>query len=108
MTRPMVRSDARFGALMVNAKFINLTELEDALRRHTEEGGHRKLGEILLEMGVCTEHEIRLAMEAQEHLRNGGVDLTEMLEKASSTASAREEVEEIAVISGNLAKKMRR
>lgn len=108
MARPMVKTDDRFGALMVSAKFISQAKLEEALKKQEVEGNQRKLGEILLEMQVCTDQEIRLVTETQKHLRNGGVDLQEMLQKASCSEATQAEVEEITVISGNLAKKMKR
>lgn len=108
MARQMVKANDRFGALMVKAKFITQAELDTALAKQTAEGSQRKLGDILLEMGACTEREIQLVMETQDHLRNGGLDLKEMMERASSPDDSRAEVEEIAAISGNLAKKMKR
>lgn len=108
MARLMVKINDRFGALMVKAKFITQAELELALEKQAAEGLQRKLGEILLEMGVCTEREIQLVMDTQNHLRNGGLDLKEMMERVSCPNDSKVEVDEIAVISGNLAKKMKR
>lgn len=108
MARPMVKANDRFGALMVQANFITQAELDAALKKQASEDSPRKLGEILLEMGVCTEREIQLVMETQSHLRNGGLDLVEMMERASCPEESRAEVDEIATISGNLAKKLKR
>lgn len=108
MARSMVKANDRFGALMVKAQFITQAELDEALERQAAEGKQRKLGDILLEMGVCTEREIRLVMETQNHLRNGGLDLKEMVARASCPEESKAEVDEIEVISGNLAKKMKR
>lgn len=108
MARPTIKTDDCFGSLMVKARFINQQELEAALKIQAEGDSHRKLGDILIEMGACTEQEIKVVMATQTHLRNGGLDICEMMEKASNTEDVQAEADEIVVISGNLAKKMKR
>jgi hypothetical protein len=54
-----------FGVLALREQFITFDDLEAALSRQAEPGNTKKIGEIMLEMGLMTEEHIDRVLEMQ-------------------------------------------
>ncbi len=57
------------GQILLNLGFVRQEELNRALEVHTDLS--TPIGETLVELGICTEEQIRIAMELQVLYRNG-------------------------------------
>ncbi len=70
------RRKKRLGDLLVDAKVITGSQLEQALKQQKESKKGNKLGETLVDLGFTTEKEIAKALQAQLHLE--GVTLSSL------------------------------
>jgi hypothetical protein len=74
-----VHQDIRIGQLLLMREFITHEELEQALQRQEQSG--EKLGEILIQLGSCTQRQIARILEEQQRFREGYDELWRMLRR---------------------------
>ena len=83
-----VNSSDKFGELLVRTGVVAESDVEKALQIQQNGSPDTKLGDILVEMGACSREDVEYVLERQDHLRNGGMDLKEVL---SCVRNGREE-----------------
>ena len=74
-----IHQDIRIGQLLLVREFITREELEQALLRQEQSG--EKLGEILIQLGACTQSQIVRILEEQRRFREGYDELRRMLRR---------------------------
>ncbi len=74
-----VHQDIRIGQLLLMREFITREELDQALLRQEQSG--EKLGEILIQLGSCTQRQIARILEEQKRFREGYDELWRMLRR---------------------------
>ena len=74
-----IHQDIRIGQLLLVREFITREELDQALLRQEQSG--EKLGEILIQLGSCTQSQIVRILEEQRRFREGYDELRRMLRR---------------------------
>ncbi|MNK36611.1 bacteriophage N4 adsorption protein B [compost metagenome] len=74
-----IHQDIRIGQLLLVREFITREELDQALLRQEQSG--EKLGEILIQLGSCTQSQIVRILEEQRRFREGYDELWRMLRR---------------------------
>jgi adenylate cyclase len=74
-----VHQDIRIGQLLLMREFITREELDHALLRQEQSG--ERLGEILIQLGSCTQRQIARILEEQKRFREGYEELWRMLRR---------------------------
>ena len=78
MLRIGTRTDApRFGDLGVKLGYMSPPALEGALVQQKESGGRRLLGELLVEGGILTEHQVQDLVSEQDRIAMSSSDAAE-------------------------------
>ena len=95
------RKTTRLGELLVHAGIISEDQLDQALDVQRTEEPERNIGNIIVELGFCTQEEITFAVEKQEKLRNGGLDVLEHYD--NNTVET--QLDEISELSDDIIKK---
>ena len=76
-----IHQDIRIGQLLLMREFITREELDEALLRQEQSG--EKLGEILIQLGSCTQRQIARILEEQKRFREGYDELWRMLRRSN-------------------------
>ena len=64
MSQIAVENKTQLGQLLMARGVVTAQQIEKALTEQTEKGHHKLLGELLVEMGYCTENQIASALAA--------------------------------------------
>jgi hypothetical protein len=68
----------RIGELLVQAGMLSPDDLDDALE--IAQDSRQLIGRVLIMSGFITDHQLQVALKAQEHMRNGQLGLDDAIE----------------------------